>query len=64
MNHETELIDFALVEHWNTKRLAEMVMENSLCGYTIQGDPYCYTPNDGSNRVNHVVPMAKWGTVR
>ena len=64
MNAEMELIDFEILEHWNIERLNEMIRNNIQCGYTIQGQPYCYMPDDGSNRVNHVVPMAKWGTVR
>lgn len=63
MNKETQLLAFELVEHWNVDRLNEMIRDHILCGYQVQGQPYTYTPNDGSNRVNHVVPMAHYREV-
>jgi hypothetical protein len=60
---ETELVAFELVEHWDVSFLNDMISENIKCGYVVQGEPYCYTPADGSNRVNHVVPMAHYREV-
>ena len=60
---QTKLIDFVLVEHSDIQRLNERVREYIEDGYTIQGESYCYVPDDGSSRVRHVVPMSLYRKV-
>lgn len=58
MTTEMELVAFELVEHWNVSKLNELIAANISCGYTTQGNAYCYPANDGSGRMMHVMPMA------
>lgn len=61
--YETKLIDFVLVSDPDIQRLNERVREYIDSGYDLQGKPYHYVPDDGSNRVSHVVPMALYRKV-
>ena len=60
---ETELLGFELRQHTDVDYLNGAIKAKIKCGWTIQGESYHYVDQE-SGKVKHVVPMAKWGTVR